>query len=53
MSAAKTASELEHHLADLRETSKAAMSVVATAGRKVDPWAQKWVERTVHLMDES
>ncbi len=41
MSAAKTASELEHHLADLRETSKAAMSVVATAGRKVDPWAQK------------
>ena len=53
MSAAKTVSELEHRSVDLWETSKAAMSAVATAGKKVDPWGQKWAERTVHLMDES
>ncbi len=53
MSAAKTASELEHRSADLWETSKVAMSAVATAEKKVDPLVQKWVERTVDLMDAS
>ncbi len=53
MSAAKTASELEHRSADLWETLKAAMSAVVTAETKVDPWVQKWVERKVDLMDEN
>ena len=47
MSAVKMAFELEHRSADLWETSKAAMSAVATAEKKVDPKAELMADQLV------